>query len=99
MGKEYKHGYALPINQDGYRYNIEIGKICMLLCYEDSPFILFEIVENTYIIEICAYKIGRTESYECFSLAKMLYYKPLYVYKIDNALCISPSYGFVSGRV
>ncbi|KYM96897.1 hypothetical protein ALC62_12434 [Cyphomyrmex costatus] len=98
-GTEYKQGYALVLHQDGYRYNIVIGKMCLFLCYEENIYILFEIVENEYIPYINAYKIGGIKSYECHNLHEVLYFKPLHVYTIESMRCIKPSHGFVSHHV
>ena len=98
-GTEYKRGQVLVIGQGGYRYEIIMGKICMILCHEKNIYVLYEILENQFIAHLNTYEIGRTTSYECRRLYNVLDFKPLHIYNIGSLLCVKPWHGFVSKHV
>ena len=95
-GTTYSQGQIVVLRQRGYRYDIILGKICMILCYMEEIYALFELIANEFVPHLNAYKLGKINSYECQRLCNIIDYKPLHIYDIGNMLCIKPWNGFVS---
>lgn len=98
-GTTYKQGDVLALDQEGYHYQLIVGKICLFFCNEDCIFILCEVLKNEYIPYLNAYHIGETVMYTIKSLKKVLDYKPMHVYTINNMLYIKSSHAFVSRHI
>ena len=94
-GTEYNKGNALVLRQDGYRYNVVIGRICMFLYEEDTVYVLFEVMENEFMPYLSAYQIYKPIAYECHRLQDILDFKPLHVYELRDIICVKPKCGFV----
>lgn len=95
-GTKYLQGNAMALNQEGYQYNVEIGKILFFIYDGATVYCVLEIMENKFIACIRAYKIGAMKFYKCVPLESIKHYMPMHIYHLNSLVCIKPKYGFVS---
>ncbi|KAL7294836.1 hypothetical protein TKK_0011764 [Trichogramma kaykai] len=99
-GTSYRKGDAIIIRQDCYKHNVIIGKICFFLYTGEKVFMNLEILDTEYLPYLQSYQIESTEStsYECHAIDKLIYHKPLPIYKLRNMLCIKPAFAFITDQ-
>lgn len=96
-GTMYKKGCVLHVKQDGYQYNVVLGKVVTFL--KDGTniiHVLLEIMENEFILQLRVYKIGKKMSYNCLPLDQLSHSKPMHIYTVNNMLCVRPDHGWVT---
>ena len=95
-GTTYKNGDALFIHQKGYQYEIEVGRISILMCNEENVFVVYEVLKTIFRPHLRAYQLGSRVRYECLSLNDSLPSREaLHMHKIRNMLCIKPTYALI----
>ena len=98
-GNLYKKGDALAVRQEAYQYNVQMGRIAIILCNsEERLHFVVEILDTVFEPNLRLYELGNLIGYECLSFEKLLSYNPLHVYvqntvsyvKLKHALVLSP---------
>lgn len=96
-GNHYKKGDILAARQEAYQYNVQVGRIAIILCnnYERSHFIL-EVSDTTFESNLHLYGLGNLIGYECLSFDELLSYNPLHIYVQNTVSYVKLKHALVS---
>lgn len=95
-GVVYRRGDGLVVRQKSYQFQVEVGKVCLLLSDETNVFIVFEVLETVFRSYLRVYEVGKCVGYTCCPLNSLPSTEKLNFYNTGSFLCVKPSYGLVS---
>ena len=95
-GISYKVGDVLVLRQEHYQFNVEMGRISLILydCNEKISFLL-EVLKTNFKPRFRVYQLGSVLRYECIPVEELLSYEPLHVYTVNTVLKVRLKHGLV----
>lgn len=95
-GTSYKRGDVVVLRQEPYQYNVEFGKICMILYdFQEKISFVLEILETTFNPHLRVYELGSIIRYECVFVEELLSYEPLHIYFLNTVQLVRLKHGIV----
>ncbi|KAE8746883.1 hypothetical protein FOCC_FOCC006303 [Frankliniella occidentalis] len=100
LGTIYKKGNIVAIRQTTYQYEVEIGRILLVLYdNKDGVYLLLEKLATEFIPHLRVYEVGCKISYECISVCELMSTQSLHVYPSGSHLYVKLHHALVSDEL
>lgn len=84
-GTTYKKGNAVIIKQDEYQYNLDIGRVCLILSdFNGNVYLVVEELKTTFHPGLRICEVKSQGIYVCIAVNELFSYYPLHIYVIDT---------------